>query len=113
VKKRFEHPGPRYYILKGHKAVVADLMTWARWVETADRHIKFSQLKNCSVSTVFLGLDHSFRLSGDEAGPPILFETMIFGGPEDGFTDRCATWEQAEAMHAAALALVTKLRRVK
>ena len=30
------------------------------------------------VSTVFLGLEMAFR-----DGPPVLFETMIFGGPFD------------------------------
>lgn len=31
------------------------------------------------VSTVWLGLDHSFGFGG----PPLLFETMVFGGPFD------------------------------
>lgn len=49
------------------------------------------------VSTVFLGLDHSYNPSG----PPILFETMIF--PEAEVFGRCSTLEQAKAMHAAAI----------
>ncbi len=48
------------------------------------------------VSTVFLGLDHGY---GD--GPPVLFETMVFGGPLDGEQVRYKTWEQAEAGHTA------------
>jgi hypothetical protein len=35
---------------------------------------------NIGISTVFLGLDH--RHFGD--GPPLLFETMVFGGSRDG-----------------------------
>lgn len=54
------------------------------------------------VSTVFLGLDH--RHFGD--GPPVLFETMIFGGPHDEWQKRACTWDEAEATHAAALDLV-------
>jgi hypothetical protein len=51
---------------------------------------------DAKVSTVFLGLDHSFS----EDGPPILWETMVFGGELDQETDRCSgTREQAEAMH--------------
>jgi hypothetical protein len=54
------------------------------------------------ISTVFIGLDHRFS----EDGPPILFETMIFGGRLDNFQNRCCTWDEAEAMHAEAVQLV-------
>lgn len=50
-----------------------------------------------SVSTVFLGMDHSYS----DLGPPILFETLVFGGSCDGNMDRYATWAAAEAGHAA------------
>lgn len=49
------------------------------------------------VSTVFLGLDHNF--SGH--GPPLLFETMCFGGVCDGAQQRYATWHEAEQGHEA------------
>lgn len=52
------------------------------------------------VSTVFLALDHSHYPSG----PPILFETMVFGGPHDEHTDRYATWDEAVAGHNRILA---------
>jgi hypothetical protein len=48
-----------------------------------------------SVSTVFLGIDHSFNRDG----PPLLFETMVFGGHLDQQMDRYATLEEAEAGH--------------
>lgn len=32
-------------------------------------------------------------------GPPILFETMIFGGEHDQYQERCSTWEQARKAH--------------
>lgn len=47
------------------------------------------------VSTVFLGIDHQ-HVPGL---PPILFETMVFGGPYDGYMRRYYTWEQAEISH--------------
>lgn len=50
------------------------------------------------VSTVFLGLDHRYS----HEGPPMIFETMIFGGEHDQWQERCSTWEQAEAMHKQA-----------
>jgi hypothetical protein len=50
---------------------------------------------------VFLGIDHNFF--GD--GPPILFETMVFGGPMDQDQRRYSTWDEAEFGHAAIVAL--------
>lgn len=48
------------------------------------------------ISTVFLQVNHAF---GD--GPPILFETMVFGGPLDGLQDRYATVQEAWQGHDA------------
>ncbi len=88
------------YILKDRQAVPASLEEWAKWFQTADRIVAKSDVGDVSVSTVFLGLDHSF---GD--GPPMLFETMIFGGEHDEYQDRCSTWKEAEQMHTKAVAL--------
>ncbi len=52
-----------------------------------------------NVSTVWLGLDHSF----DGKGPPIIFETMIFGGPINGYQWRYSTKEEALAGHKKVL----------
>lgn len=90
------------YILDGHNPVPTDLQGWARWYEKADRNVARDTVGDDTlVSTVFLGLDHNWGM-----GPPLLFETMIFGGPHDQYQERCSTWEQAEAMHAKALELV-------
>jgi len=51
---------------------------------------------------VFLGLNHSFG-----EGPPLLFETMVFGGALDQEQARYTTWEQAEAGHKQMLARVS------
>jgi hypothetical protein len=92
-----------YFRLEGHEPVqCADVLEWGKWFETADRHVKQEMIGDIRVSTVFLGLDHSF---GDD-GPPILFETMIFGGTHNEYQDRCATWDEAVAMHERAVALV-------
>lgn len=90
----------QYYILDGRTPVpVTDTLTWAAWFESNKRHVAVSKSKltPARVSTVFLGLDHSWN-----GGPPILFETMIFGGRFDGYQERCSTWEEAEIMHNAA-----------
>ncbi len=87
------------YILDENKnCVPVDLMTWARYFESADRIVRKSDFEGGHVSTVFLGLDHQY---GD--GPPLLFETMIFGGPHDQWCERCSTWKEAEAQHEKAL----------
>jgi hypothetical protein len=91
------------YILDGRDPIpCGDVVTRARWFETSGRHVAKDDLGEMHVSTVFLGLDRSF---GD--GPPLLFETMIFGGPFDWdkYQERCSTWEEAEAQHAKAVAV--------
>jgi len=83
------------YILEGRTPVKVNLETWARWFETADRKVRRTTKGDVEVSTVFLGLDHAFGNSEK----PLLFETMVFGGPLDQETDRTSTWEEAEAAH--------------
>lgn len=84
------------YILDGHNPIVEnDLIKWAKWFEKADRHVAKDNVDNFSISTVFLGIDHSF---GDES-KPILFETLVFGGKLDGEMERYSTWEEAKKGH--------------
>ncbi len=76
-----------------------DLMKWGRFMEEADRHVAVTMVDGIRVSTVFLGLDHGWC-----DGPPVLFETMIFGGEHDqDYQERCCTWAEAEAMHKKAV----------
>lgn len=60
-----------------------------------------------SVSTLFLGLDHRFY--GD--GPPLVFETMVFGYNEanEAFVSRYSSWEDAELGHKATVRKVKAL----
>ena len=89
-----------WYVLdENHNPVKVDIMVGAARME-GDRSVASTAVGEASVSTVFLGLDHR---RGD--GPPILFETMIFGGPEDGFQERYTTWAEAEAGHERAVAV--------
>ncbi len=86
-----------HYKLEGKEVIeVEDLMEWAKWFENADRHVARDESHNVKVSTVFLGLDHSFG-----SGPPLLFETMVFGGKLDEEVDRYSTWQEAEVGHEA------------
>jgi hypothetical protein len=92
--------------------VCDDLMAWAKRYEALRRglddpyRVALTKLPgDIKVSTVFLGLDHQF---GD--GPPLLFETMIFGGTEDEYCERYSTWEEAEAGHKKAVEIAAEKR---
>lgn len=107
------------YILVDRKPVVErDVLKWAEWFEK-NRVIKVAQTDTpvkdpkwkeqrakVTVSTVFLGIDHNFFESATTDYKPLVFETMIFGGPLDGYQDRTSTWQDAEAAHKVALDLV-------
>lgn len=81
-----------------------DLLEWGRWMEKAlDRRVALDTIGDVEVSTVFLGLDHSFG-----GATPILFETMIFGGKHDGYEERYATRDEAVEGHAVAVDMVRR-----
>lgn len=83
------------YILEGKSVRPVDsLKEWAEWFEKSDRKVERTTVGEADVSTVFLGLDHSF---GD--GPPVLFETMIFGGEHDQDQWRYCTKQEAIEGH--------------
>ena len=93
-----------HYILEPDGTIRSgvELIEWARWLETAKRHVGHDHLPGgVLVSTVFFGIDHNFGPDG----PPLLFETMIFGGEHDQFQDRYATLDEAKAGHAKAVEL--------
>jgi hypothetical protein len=86
------------YILDddGNPRPEPNLIKWAMWFEKTDRSVAQTKIGEAVVSTVFLGVDHNFN----PTGPPILWETMVFGGALDQEMNRCAgSKEQAEAMH--------------
>ena len=97
----------RYYKLVEKTIVPCTLIEWSQSFENADaRRVARDSINNLDVSTVFLGLNHSF--SDDES--PLLFETMVFDERKDRaresiLCERCTTYEQAEAQHARILAL--------
>lgn len=88
----------KQYIIDGNKHKEVDLLTWAKWFEnTENRRIAYSDSpKGWSISTVFLGIDHSFG-----EGEEMLYETMVFnsGTELDGEPFRYSTREKAEEGH--------------
>jgi hypothetical protein len=95
----------RYWVLDGHKPrPTDDVHEWGRFFNDGDkRRVAQTDIAggDIFVSTVFIGIDHRFG----EDGPPLLFETMIFGGPHDQYTDRYSTWDEAEIGHERAVRL--------
>lgn len=90
----------RFWILDGHE--VKPVRNMDAWVASGGvRHVDDTEIGDARISTVFLGIDHSHGF-----GPPLLFETMIFGGVHNEYQARCSTWEQAETQHATACAMV-------
>jgi hypothetical protein len=100
-----------HYMLRPDHSIEAthDLMRWATWFETADRHVARTKLLDGSeVSTVFLGIDHSHTKR-----KPLLFETAFLVHPNTvepttyngrqywhcEVLDRYSTWAEAEVGH--------------
>ena len=75
---------------------------WAKIFEHGKRIVARTTVGPVEISTVWLGIDHSFR----EEDPPLIYETMAFwlGTPTPGhgledWCERYTTREQAEAGH--------------
>lgn len=91
---------PILYRLDGHTPVpVSDSELSHGFDDPCGKRVALTRLRErharTEVSTVFLGVDHQF----DPTLPPLLFETMIFGGPNDHERWRYGTWDEAAAGH--------------
>lgn len=95
------------YRLKGHTPVPVTFLEWLKPPMQCGTQVAQSTLterrQSVIVSTVFLGINHAHG-----SGPPLLFETMIFGGKQNGFCCRYSTWRKAVAGHRV---IVRELRR--
>jgi len=77
------------YILKGDKIEpCSDFDEWLEWMRHADHSIRKDIYDGARVSTIFLGLDHSFF----PESIPVLFETMVFSDEAD--SESLRTWDQ-------------------
>ena len=96
----------KYYIpvAPNHTMVPTTLDKWSIWFEKADRTVAKTDIGDAHVSTVCLGLDHNYG-----SGPPLLFESMVFGGPFNGEMDRYSTWAEAEQGHNAVVERVSRV----
>lgn len=82
------------YVLDGDVPVHASSMK--EWSEFMDKNkiLKKTRVGKSEVSSIFLGMDHNFW-----GGAPVLFETMIFGGPLDMTQERNQTKKGCLATH--------------
>ena len=96
-----------WYILdNNHKPIPKPIMEAAQWMEDHPNRktVGYDELTDLNgddvrVSTVFLGLNHSWN-----GGKPILWETMIFGGINDqAYQERYSSYEDALEGHQNAI----------
>ena len=74
-----------------------DMVKYGAFLASDAKVLKRDTLPNgICVSTIFIGVDYS--------SPPRLWETVIFGGPDDGSQQRYSTRESALAGHGKAIA---------
>jgi hypothetical protein len=100
-----------WYILdNNHKPISKPVLEAAKWMEDNPnrKRVAYDELTDLNgdevrVSTVFLGLDHSWN-----SGKPVLWETMIFGGENDQYQERYKSYEDALEGHKIALNLVNQ-----
>lgn len=89
---------------EGNPTLCASLEEYAAWAGSRNRELDRVALDvlegDIRISTVFLGMDHNYY-----GGPPLLYETMIFGGSHDEYQRRYSTRAEAVAGHKEALAL--------
>ena len=83
----------RVLILKLH-----DEKSWNAYKRVAVDTVTDINGIQARISTVWLGLDHSFSFLSRPT-KPLIFETMVFGGEWDAYCDRYSIWSQAVAGH--------------
>ena len=90
-----------YVLDEKHNPIPATLDEWSKFTEPyCISSVVRDEVDDLCVSTVFLGINHNWG-----EGPPILFETMIFGGEHDEDRWRYATWDEAIVGHKTACAV--------
>lgn len=100
------------YILDeaGNPVEEPNILAWAKWVgeNQNQKHLRktFFNEQKIMVSTVFLGMNHAF-----DDGPPILWETMVFGIEE--YCDRYRTKAEALEGHEKAVLWVMESLKKK
>jgi hypothetical protein len=99
-----------YYDRKGRSINLHD---WAlMFEETGERIVATKVLRRRNdqvlISTVWVGIDRSF--SANPHAKPLIFETVVYGGPLDGEVVYYSSEAEARAGHEAMIAVHRKIR---
>lgn len=97
----------KMYILEGKAIRLAESQTeFHKFFSDMDRRgvARTDVFTGVHVSTVFLGFDHGFS----DDGPPVLFETLVFGGALADEMVRYTTYDEALAGHHEMVARTRK-----
>jgi hypothetical protein len=94
-----------YILTTDNKPIAVSVTKASEWMENnpEKKAVKQDHIDDIFVSTVFLGLDHSWDNQG-----LILWETMIFGGINDQYQERYNSYEDALEGHQRAIDLIKK-----
>lgn len=85
---------PFFYILENNEIAKTDVDGYVKWREEGNHIIRVTEKNGVKVSTVFLGIA---ELNENE-----LFETLVFGGEQDGLMFRNKDREEAINTHVHA-----------
>jgi hypothetical protein len=99
---------PMFWILDGHTPVPTnDINAYAEfWKDEENRRVGKDYVGDILISTVFLCVDHGWG-----GGPPVLFESMVFGSEDEELQDyqeRYCTWDEAVEGHKRIVEWVKK-----
>lgn len=95
------------YILDsdGNPILESDPKKWIKWFrEESNWRVAFTEINGVKISTIFLGIDHN--LSGN--GPPLLWETCIFGGKFNNEVKRYSSLKYAIDGHSILAGKITR-----
>lgn len=103
----------KHYVLAGGEVLEVDFFVYLLWQDANPEsyRVALDKVNDSEISTVFLFSDHDFRTPSEERGPgykPLIFETMVFGGPLDDYCERYRSLDEAKAGHARIAAEVRK-----
>ncbi|MDZ8108967.1 MAG: hypothetical protein RM338_25545 [Nostoc sp. DedQUE12a] len=101
----------KYYILEGKNPVaIESFKDWNLWMASAsfrDTTVMLNELKDCLISTKFVGIN----LNPHPSGKPMIFETLVIGGPLDGKRNWYPTWNEAIQGHLKICSQVVKMTK--
>lgn len=103
----------KWYILDEEKAPKeAGKNEWSTWRKGRNYRIALDKIDKTRVSTIFIGIDRGYGF-GSNCADPLLFETVVLGGPLDMRSMRSDTIELAMLAHKRMFKMVKEAQEVK